>query len=189
MRELMTERLYLRCFREKDWEDLYEYLSDENVLRYEPYEVFDREQCRQEAIHRSQNQDFLAVCLKETDKVIGNLYFSKQEFDTWELGYVFNGAYQGKGYATEGARAVLEEAFEQLGAHRIVAMCNPENEASWRLLERLHMRREGHLVRNIYFKRDESGAPIWQDTYEYAMLAREWRERHQILEGRMPAPL
>ena len=41
-------------------------------------------------------------------------------------------------------------------------------------LERLGMRREGHLIRNIWFKRDEYGAPVWADTYEYAILAEEW---------------
>jgi RimJ/RimL family protein N-acetyltransferase len=41
-------------------------------------------------------------------------------------------------------------------------------------MERLNMRREGHLLKNIFFKRDEEGNPIWNDTYEYAILAEEW---------------
>ena len=68
----------------------------------------------------------------------------------------------------------MSYGFEQLQARRIVAMCNPENTSSWKLLERLHMRREGHLRKNIYFKRDEQGKPIWNDTYEYAILLDEW---------------
>jgi len=56
-------------------------------------------------------------------------------------------------------------------------MCNPLNEPSWRLLERLGMRREGHLIKNIYFKKDECGNPIWADTLEYAVLASEWFEK------------
>ncbi len=175
VRQLTTQRLLLRSFTKNDWKDLYEYLSDEKVIHYEPYEVFSEEQCRHEAIQRSKNDAFLAVCLKDTNKVIGNLYFSEQDFNTWEIGYVFNNNYQGFGYATESAREVLREAFEKLGARRIIAMCNPENTASWRLLERLGMRREGHLIKNIYFKKDEEGNPIWQDTYEYALLEEEWR--------------
>ncbi len=175
MRQLTTERLLIRSFTKNDWKDLYEYLSDEKVIRYEPYDVFSEEQCKHEAIRRSKNDDFLAVCLKDTNKLIGNIYFSEQDFNTWELGYVFNHNYQGVGYATEGAKEVLREAFDHLGARRIVAMCNPENEASWKLLERLGMRREGHLLQNIYFKTDEAGEPIWQDTYEYALLSEEWR--------------
>jgi RimJ/RimL family protein N-acetyltransferase len=82
------------------------------------------------------------------------------------------------GYATESAEAVIKEAFENLGARRIIAMCNPNNEPSWRLLERLGMRREGHLIKNIYFKKDAAGNPIWQSTYEYAILIDEWRALH-----------
>jgi RimJ/RimL family protein N-acetyltransferase len=175
MRQLTSQRLLIRSFTKNDWKDLYEYLSDERVIRYEPYEVFSEEQCKHEAIQRSKNDAFLAVCLKDTNKVIGNLYFSEQEFDTWEIGYVFNHNYQGAGYATESAREVLREAFDQLGARRIIAMCDPENKASWRLLERLGMRREGHLLKNIYFKKDSLGNPIWKDTYEYAILEEEWR--------------
>ena len=52
-------------------------------------------------------------------------------------------------------------------------MCNPVNTTSWRLLERLGMRREGHLIQNIYFKKDENGEPIWSDTFEYAILKNE----------------
>ncbi|MDZ5034798.1 N-acetyltransferase, partial [Clostridium perfringens] len=50
----------------------------------------------------------------------------------------------------------------------------PKNEHSWKLLERLHMRREGLLLKNIYFKTDINGEPIWLDTYEYAILKKEW---------------
>jgi [ribosomal protein S5]-alanine N-acetyltransferase len=175
MRELTTQRLLIRRFTKNDWKDLWEYLSDERVVHYEPYEVFNEEQCKQEAIQRSKNEAFLAVCLRESGKVIGNVYFAKQDFDTWELGYVFNYHYQGNGYATESVKEIMQEAFAHLGARRIIALCNPENKASWRLLERIGMRREGHLLENIYFKRDGSDNPIWQDTYEYAILAKEWR--------------
>lgn len=87
---------------------------------------------------------------------------------------IFNRKYQGLGYATEGVRAILDNAFTNLGARRVTAMCNPINASSWRLLERLKFRREGHLVKNVYFKKDENNNPIWQDTYEYAILSEEW---------------
>ncbi|MTL92046.1 N-acetyltransferase, partial [Turicibacter sanguinis] len=61
-----------------------------------------------------------------------------------------------------------------LGARRIVAMCSPLNESSWKLLERIGMRYEGTLLQNVYFKKDEEGKPIWLDTYEYAILKSEW---------------
>lgn len=173
---MKTNRLLIRKFLPDDWQDLFEYLSQEEVVKYEPYDVFTEEQTRQEAINRSNNSDFWAVCLQDTGKLIGNIYLAKQEFDTWELGYVFNKNYQGSGFATEAARALIEDLFVNQCAYRIIAMCNPQNTASWKLLERLGMRREGHLIKNIWFFKDESGNPIWQDTYEYAILKKEWNQ-------------
>ncbi|WP_058303021.1 GNAT family N-acetyltransferase [Gorillibacterium timonense] len=177
METIATNRLIIRNFKPTDWQDLFEYFSDEEVLRYEPYEVFSEKQAKEEAERRSHLDTFLAVSLQTSGKVIGNLYLAKGDFDTWELGYVFNRFYQGQGYATESAKALLDYTFTHLGARRIAAMCNPLNERSWRLLERLNMRREGHLLQNIYFKTDAEGTPIWQDTYEYAILRTEWSTR------------
>ena len=56
----------------------------------------------------------------------------------------------------------------------MVAHCDVENFASWRLLERLGFRREGHLLANASFRRDADGDPIWKDAYAYALLDREW---------------
>lgn len=173
---IITERLVIRRFERSDWEDLFEYLSDEEVVKFEPYHVFSEEQAKEESIRRSERKDFFAVCLKETGKVIGNLYLGKSELDTWELGYVFNRNYQGKGYATESAKALMDKMFKEEKARRIIAMCNPKNEPSWHLMERLHMRREGFLLQNVYFKTNDLGEPIWLDTYEYAILKTEWEQ-------------
>lgn len=172
-----TERLSIRRFSPEDWQDLHEYLSQENVVKFEPYGVFTQEECRQEAARRAGDPSFWAVYLKDCGKLIGNVYLAKGEFDTWELGFVFGERYQGKGYATEAARALVSDVFQSKNAHRVVAMVNPLNTASWRLLERLGMRREGYLMQNIFFHRDEEGQPLWQDTYAYAMLAEEWEGR------------
>lgn len=171
--EIETERLILRRFKAEDWKDLYEYLSDEDVVIFEPYAIYTEDGAKREALRRSQDENFWAVCLKENGKLIGNLYFAKQDFDNWELGYVFNKKYQKHGYATEAARAIMEYGVRHWGTRRIVAMCNPHNTASWKLLERVGMRREGHLLRNIYFKVDEMNQPIWLDTYEYGILSTE----------------
>lgn len=173
-----TNRLVLRKFNKSDWSDLYEYLSDKNVVKFEPYDTLTIDVCKREAARRSKNDDFWAICVKGTGKLIGNIYLSKQDFDTWELGYAFNAKYHGKGYATEAAKALVEIVFKEKNARRVIARCNPLNVPSWKLLERLGLRREGHLVQNIWFKKDEKGNPIWVDTYEYGILASEWRNHH-----------
>lgn len=174
MKNIVTDRLIIRKFEANDWQDLHEYLSDKEVVKFEPYDIFSESKSKEESIRRSNTESFYAVCLKENNKLIGNLYLGKGDFDTWELGYVFNRTYQGQGYATESAKALLDYAFTHFGARRIIAMCSPKNNSSWKLLERLHMRREGLLLQNVYFKTDCNGDPIWFDTYEYAILKSEW---------------
>lgn len=172
-----TERLILRRFQPEDWQDLHEYLSDEQVVKFEPYRPFTEEQSREEAERRAGDRCFLAVCLRETGKLIGNLYFAAQqpdEFMIWEIGYVFSRMYQGKGYATEAVNRLMEHIFEDLNAHRVEANCNPQNTPSWRLLERLHLRREGHFLQKVFFFTDDEGEPLWHDAYAYGMLRNEW---------------
>lgn len=177
---LYTDRLLLRKFTIDDYEDLYEYLSNSEVVQYEPYDVYTIEECSEEVKFRSEdeNQRFWAVCLKENKKVIGHVYFNKEEpmeFKTWELGYVFNPKFYGQGYATEACKRILKYGFEEKNAHRIVAEVNVKNESSWKLLERLSMRREGHMLQNVFFKTTLDGKSIWNDSYRYGILYEEHR--------------
>ncbi len=169
-----TDRLIIRYFEKTDGNDLYDYLSKEEVVRYEPYTTYTYEKAVSEAGRRAGDKNFYAVALKQ-GKVIGNLYFAGGDFDTWELGYVFNCDFWGKGYAFESAKALISYAFANNLARRIVSMCNPLNESSWKLLEHLGFRREGTLRKNIYFFLDNNKNPIWQDTYEYGLLREEWK--------------
>ncbi len=75
--------------------------------------------------------------------------------------------------------ALLRYAFGTLKAHRVVAKCNALNYRSYKLMERLGMRREAELKKNVYFKRDSSGNPIWQDTLQYAILLEEWKQKYE----------
>ncbi|MFV0401417.1 MAG: GNAT family N-acetyltransferase [Oscillospiraceae bacterium] len=173
--QLQTERLIIRRFVPEDGQGLFDYISDEEVVRYEPYPPPTLEECRQWAKDRAKSESFWAVCLRESGALIGNLYLAKREQEGWELGYVFGRTHWGNGYATEAAKALLDWLFAQHKAHRIIAMCNPLNRPSWRLMERLGMRREGHLIKNVAFHNDVHGKPLWQDTYLYAILREEWR--------------
>jgi RimJ/RimL family protein N-acetyltransferase len=173
MKELKTERLIIRRFSENDGEDLFEYFSNPKVLEFEPYKPFTKDESYREAKRRAGDENFLAVCLKN-GKLIGNLYFAKGDFETWEVGYVFNEKYWGNGYASESLRELMQYAFSSLNTRRITAHCDPQNMPSWKLLERVGMRREGHLLQNVFFFNDEEGNPIWKDTYEYAILNSEY---------------
>jgi [ribosomal protein S5]-alanine N-acetyltransferase len=178
MEGLETERLILRRFQPGDGEDLHEYLSREEVVKFEPYSIYNETESRAEALRRSEDPAFWAVCLNDSGKLIGNLYFQQQmpdHFRTWELGYVFNNEFQGCGYAAEACRKLLEYGFTSLQIRRVTAHCDPDNAPSWRLLERLNLRREGHFLQTGYFKNDEQGRPKWHDTYAYGLLEKEWQ--------------
>ncbi|MBP7402319.1 MAG: GNAT family N-acetyltransferase [Clostridia bacterium] len=180
MNGLTTPRLIVRRFRPADWRDLQEYVSRPEVMWFErDWETSD-EACRRQAEKLAENEAFRAVELRgapDAGKMIGHVYFERiqpEDFMTWELGYIFNNRFHGHGYATEACRAVLDDGFRRLGIHRVAAKCALENPASWRLMERLGMRREGLSPKAVTFRRTEQGQPIWWDELTYAVLADEW---------------
>lgn len=86
-----------------------------------------------------------------------------------ELGWTLDPAHWGHGYATEAVAGLITTCFEHLGIRRVTAACFAANDASWKLMERLGMRREAHWVRESLHR---SG--VWMDAYHYALLAEEW---------------
>ena len=137
-----TRRLLIRRMVPDDWQDLYEYLSDPAVVRYEPYGVYTRADAMLEAANRANCASFLAVCLLTSGKMIGNLYVARMDEGYYELGYVFNRRYHGKNYAYESCRAILDCLFTQMGAVKVVAHCDARNLRSMHLMERLGMTEE-----------------------------------------------
>lgn len=164
-----TERLILRRYRQDDLQDLYEYLSDAEVVAYEPYKPLTFKETEENLAWRMETDEMIAVELKSTRQMIGNVYLGKRDFEALEIGYVFSRKAWGHGYAAESCAALIEQAFSK-GIHRIYAECDPKNERSWKLLERLGFQREGHFRKNVYFWKDENGKAIWKDTYVYAKL-------------------
>ena len=172
-----SKRIYLRSFRPSDYTDLYEYLSLEEVVKYEPYSVLTLAECHEEVIKRSKNNSYYAIILKSENKLIGNVYFAQKQpyrFRTYELGYILNPKYQHQGYATEATETILNYGFSNMKIHRVIANCNQENLSSINLLERLGMRREQTSKKDIFFHYSDSGEPIWLNNYMYAILEEEF---------------
>ncbi|HAE22315.1 MAG TPA: GNAT family N-acetyltransferase [Spirochaetaceae bacterium] len=168
-----TPRLTIRRFAKTDAQDLFEYLSLPDTYLFEPGEPISLEEAHALASERSSGGSFFAVELKGANRMIGHLYFDKIEpcyFMTWELGYIFNPRYHNKGYCSEAAKAIVDYGFSVLLAHRIVAHCNPLNCASWKVLERIGMKREGHFKKMAFFRKDENGSPLWHDAYAYGLV-------------------
>ncbi|MEM6474326.1 MAG: GNAT family protein, partial [Planctomycetota bacterium] len=89
-----------------------------------------------------------------------------------EIGYSFNSKFTGQGFATEAVVALMGFVFNSMGMHRICAGVDARNERSWKLMERVGMRREAHFVDANF----EDGH--WVDDYVYGMLKSEWIDRY-----------
>ena len=175
---MTTERLILRPYGAGDLDALYETLRLPEVVRYLYWDVKDRDEAAKmlerrttcDAIRAEGDWLVLAVVLKEGGALLGDvvLKWESAEHRKGEIGFVFNPAYHGKGYAYEASRALLRLGFEEMRLHRIVGRCDARNTSSARLMERLGMRREAHLVENEWVKGE------WTDELIYAMLDREW---------------
>ena len=83
--------------------------------------------------------------------------------------------HSGRGYATEAAEGLLGICFDGLGLRRVTAQCFADNVASWRLMERIGMRREEYAVRDALHR-----SRGWLDAVTYAILADEWRARQPV---------
>ncbi len=168
---IVTERLIIREFVEDDWDQVLAYTADPVVMKYIPEGVFTEEKARQFVLlHQSKNAKNYAVTLREGQALIGHIVFHPWFGEhTYEIGWVFHPGYQRKGYATEAAASTLNYAFTNLGLHRVVATCQPDNIASYRVMEKIGMRREGHFIQCI--PREDG---TWWDEYYYAVLKSEW---------------
>ena len=173
--ELETPRLVLRRFAPTDGPALHAYLSRPAAVEFEPYGTMALDECERLALERSADVRFVAVCLAD-GRLIGNLYCAAEgpaRLRTWVVGYVLHPDHWGHGYATEAMAALLAHLFADRQAHRVVARCDPRNVRSWRLLERLGMRREAHVLEGESFVDGPDGRPVWHDTYQYALLDHE----------------
>ena len=99
-----TERLILRRYEEEDLEDLYEYLSDSKVVEFEPYKPMTMDEVRGNLDWRISTDEMIAVELKENGKMIGNVYLGKRDFESLEIGYVFNAEFWGKDMRKKAAK-------------------------------------------------------------------------------------
>jgi len=162
---------------ERDYADLCDYYSAPEVARYQFWEPFTEEQ----VAHLIESQAsvmpsdpgvafVLAVVLQAEDRVIGDcsLTITSDEDRQADIGFAFNPRYHGNGYATKAVNATLGFGFRELGMHRISGATDVRNERSWKLMERVGMRREAHFVHDCHSKGE------WVDDYLYAMLEDEW---------------
>ena len=173
-----TERLVLRDFVIEDWRAVQAYQREPRYLQYYPWtdrseaEVQSFVQMQIDCQHVEPRRKFqLAITLPDSGKLIGNCGMRRKDNNETEadIGYELSPDYWGNGYATEGARAMVDFGLREFDLHRISAWCNADNVRSQRVLERAGLRLEGRLREIDYFK------DRWWDTLLYAILRDEWQ--------------
>ena len=168
---ITTDRLIIRNFTYDDWLDVHSYTSDTNVMKYIPEGVLTSEDAKKFVKENSsQDAKYFPVLLKKDHTLIGHIVFHKYFGEhMYEIGWVFNPKYYNRGYASEAAYSILKYGFETMKLHRIIATCQPENIPSYRIMEKIGMRREG------FFKKCIPHGNEWWDEYYYAILQEEWK--------------
>lgn len=177
---LETDRLLLRDVREDDYGDIHDYATDLEVVRYMNWGPNTPEVTRTVLADWLRDQRRwprpvvnMAAHHKADGRMIGAIRFAVLDPDTGlgDFGYSFNRAYWNQGFGTEAAGAVVDNAFARLGLRRMIATCDARNTGSWRVMEKLGMRREA------LFRQDTRAHDGWRDSYLYAILAEEWAAR------------
>lgn len=176
---LQTERLVLRPLTDADLEPFVAYRAMPEVARYQLWDGYSLEDGRKLIAQMQSREPGLvgewfqfALIERASGALIGDCALRVDASGPQaEVGFTLNPAHQGRGYATEAVRCLLEYAFSTLGLHRVIGNCDARNLASARVLERAGMRREAHFVEDYWSKGE------WTSSLIYAMLEREWRER------------
>ena len=186
---LKTERLLLRPFKLSDIDAVLEYARDPEWAEFllgsapQPYTRRNAEEFIAGRVMAPNGQFSWAVVLG--DVVVGDITLRvDSKHDRGEIGYSLAKAHWGRGLTTEAARAVVDWAFAERGLHRISSNADVRNRRSWRVMEKLGMRREG-LFRS-HRKDPRPGYPKIDMVY-YSLLREEWQQaadgRRQVNEG------
>lgn len=170
-----TDRLILRVFQPKDASGLLEYLSTPSVNCFVSEAIHSEAEALAYMSEQHEGMQRIAVCLKEDDAIVGDLFALREGDDTYNVGWNFNKKVEGKGLAYEAAYAMIQDLFDNNCARRIYAYVEIDNQRSQNLCRRLGMRLEGCFKEFISFVNNPDGTPRYEDTCVFAILKKEWK--------------
>ena len=171
-----TQRLRLRRFAATDLPVLMAYRRDPQTMQFQNFREWTEDDQRA-FLTEAQLTELdevgkglqIAVALKDTNQLIGDIYVRRNEPEQAELGYTFDPAYRGQGYASEAVRGIIDYLFNTLNLHRITAICATDNVRSYQLMERVGMRREATMRQSYRYH------GVWRDEFMYAVLREDYR--------------
>lgn len=187
MEPVLTKRLIIRRMAQTDLLDFLAYQTHSEVLRYMPIKALTQERAidflaRQSVMEIGDEGGYIVFAIYHIGdaKMIGEvgINFLPKVLSKGEIGWSLHPNYQRRGYATEAAQVLLNYGFANRKLHRIASICDTRNMASFMLMERLGMRREGHLKQSQLIK------GVWQNEYIYALLLDEWLFQQRITRDR-----
>lgn len=177
---LRTPRLTLRALTIEDADVHAQLFSDPRVVRFLYEEPLDRLASdehlkRRLPVRLPGDGEWLNLAVEVDGRYVGEMGIglTSATHRQCELGFVLLPEASGHGYATEASAAMLDLAFDLLDAHRVSGRLDARNLASARVLERLGMRLEAHLVESEFVKGE------WTDEIVYAITEDEWRAQRQ----------
>lgn len=178
---LKTERLTIRDYVEADWRAIVQQTTQEDVARYMEWDTTtwaEREKVaawieEQQALTFDTFGKYIEFAVEKGGEVIGNLGVKRlsEVNRVAEVGWDLDPAHWGVGYATEATAAFMDWCFRTLKLHRFTSVCDARNTGSYKLMERLGMRREAHHVKSSFIKGE------WVDNLVYAVLKEELLSR------------
>ncbi|MHA2181294.1 MAG: GNAT family N-acetyltransferase [Promethearchaeota archaeon] len=174
--KIELERIVIRKFTLNDWEDLSEVGLKYETSKYAKYDHGpwpDSPDVYKGIVESwSKSDDFLAVILKVTNKLIGFISLPRRGNAEFDFGFVFHPDFHGSGYATEGCEAVLKYIFEVFQADRISTGTAKENTPSCELLKRLGFIQVREAITSL--RKDEKGNPIEFSALDFTLSREEW---------------
>jgi RimJ/RimL family protein N-acetyltransferase len=178
--EILTERLALRDLEVSDTQRIFEYRSRPEVSRFQSWgtqsadgiQLYLRDLSKTEP-GRPGSWYQIGIILRSSGELIGDCGFQVLETEPRQadVGIALAPEFQGRGYATETLRALLDYLLVALGKDRVFGSVDPRNVRSMRLLQRVGMRKEAHRVKSLWFKGE------WVDDAIFAITASEWKSR------------
>jgi RimJ/RimL family protein N-acetyltransferase/GNAT superfamily N-acetyltransferase len=169
---LETLRLLLRPLTPDDFEAAHSWGSNPENTRYMAWGPNDEEQTKAFLLQAKPGCDF-AVVLKDANVVIGSCGIYPNETNYMgDVGWILHIDYWKRGYGTELGHELIRYGFEDLGLCRIQAPCAAVNYGSYRIMERVGMKREA-LRRKAFWARVDKE---WIDEAQYAILAEDYRK-------------
>lgn len=171
----MKQRIALSLAALEDVDFIVDIKTNVSLWSYEDSISSDKDAVRKKVVERI-NGDWYKQFIIKLDNLektpIGELHIHRyvKERGSWEIGYCIFPEYRGQGYCVEAAKLALKYAFEDWNAHKVVAMCNEYNIASYKVMEKLGMVREG------IFREELPWQGKWVDQLFYCILDSEYQK-------------